>query len=312
MIKNIILSCVLLLSLSSCEDFFTATKEIDLEEYAGQITVVGRLINTDLDTVENAETFRHLGVLISESRSVLDTSSFKVVEDADISLVSNGGLDVSFRFDDNSGYHFPTNANASDFQRISVEENTEYQLIVDMPGEDRVTAICETKTFGKVNNINLIRDDIDGGDGSTLDRVQINIDDPTGENFYYLNVFYEREQFSVGERSTFLNRGYLYSYNSIFDDSPELFTDELFDGKTETLEFWSERYERQDLGEISRVIVFLWSLSKEEYDFRRSVDANNEAQDNPFAEPSIVFSNIENGVGIFSMSKIDRFVIPWE
>lgn len=310
--KSIIISCILLLTLSSCEDFFTATKEIDLEEFAGGVTVVARLINTDLDTVENAETFRHLGVLLSGSRSVLDTSNFKVVEEADISMISSEGLDVKFRFDDNSGYHLPTNANASEIQKISVEENTEYQLLVDIPGEERVMATCHTKSFAKVNSINIVKDDINGGDGSILDRVQINIDDPSGENFYYLNVFYEREQFSVGERSVFLNRGYLYSYNSIFDDSPELFTDELFDGQTETLEFWSERYERQDLGEISRVIVFLWSLSKEEYEFRRSVDANYQAQDNPFAEPSIVFSNIENGVGVFSMSKIDRFVIPWE
>lgn len=301
--KKIVLYFIFLVSLTSCEDFFTATKEIDLEEYAGQVTVIGRLSNTDVSN-ELARTQLSYGVLVTRSRSVLDTSNFPLIENADIRLSSDEGVDINFEFNEKTGYYFPPNNGNSRFEGISVEENTHYELTVDVPGEERLSSSCETKTFGVVNDIKIIKNDIDGGGGSTLDRIQIQVDDPVGENYYYLNVFYEG--------LSYFEKGYLYSYSSIFDDSPELFSDELFDGKTEVLEFWSERYDKVRESEIDRVKIILWSLSKEEYDFRTSLIANEIARDNPFAEPSIVFSNIENGVGIFSMSNAERIITPWE
>lgn len=311
--KKLLILLAIITITTSCEDFFSATKEIDLGEFDGQVSVVGRLVNTDLETVEDLSTLSKLGVLVSRSRSVVDTSNFPLLKNADVRLTGSDGLDVSLNYIDETGYYLPGEPGTGEFERIVVKENTTYSLVVDIPGEDRVEAKCETKTFGNIKNINAIKEDIKDN-SSVLDRLQIEVDDPAGENFYYLSVLYE---FPDGRGNSYYNSGYLYSVNSLFDDSPELFTDELFDGKNEVLEFWSERYinsvnQQGEPIQPDNVIVFVWSLSKEEYEFRRSVDANYNAQDNPFAEPSIVFSNIENGVGVFSMSRIERFVIPWE
>lgn len=312
--KNIFLLIVLMVLLSSCEDFFSATKEVDLGEFSGQVTVVGRLINTDLDTIEDFNTVANLGVLVSRSRSVVDTTNFPLIKNANINLTGSDGLDVTLDYDTRSGYYLPRIGGGSEFMRISVNENTSYELIVDVPGEERILATCETKDFGEIKSIDIIQDDIEGDGNNILDRIQIEVDDPVGKNYYYVRVFYEYSDENGGK---YLNGGYLYNYNSIFDDSPELFTDELFDGKNEVLEFWSERYVNSINGQIgptepNRALVFIWSLSEEEYEFRRSIDANNIAQDNPFAEPSIVFSNIENGIGVFSMSRVERFSVPWQ
>jgi len=310
LLKNILSYTILLLTFSSCEDFFSSTKEVDLGDLSDQVTVVGRLSNTDVSN-ELTRSQLSYGILISRSRSIIDTSNFKPIESANINLTSNDGLNIDFEYDERLGYYFPPNIGTSDFGGITVKENTNYELVVDVPGEDRVTASCETKTFGKVEEINIVKDDIAGDSGSTLDRVLINIADPEGENFYYLDVFYEGERVSEGVKNKFFRKGYLYNYSSIFDDAPELFNDQLFDGKTKTLEFWSERYESRE-EEIMNAVIILWSLSKEEYEFRKSISANEIADENPFAEPIIVFSNIENGVGIFSMSKAERFIIPWQ
>lgn len=312
--KNIFALIILIALFSSCEDFFSSTKEVDLGEFNGQLTVVGRLVNTDIDTIEDYDTFNKLGIFVSRSRSVVDTSNFPVIKNANVNITGSDGLDLNLEYESRSGYYLPKNPGSQEFERISVNENTTYELVVDVPGEDRVLAKCETKDFGVIKNIDILQDDIDGDGNSVLDRIQIEVDDPPGDNFYYVRVLYE---YPGENNNTYLNSGYLYSYNSVFDESPELFTDELFDGKNEVLEFWSERYENDfngqgDIVDPIRTIVFIWSLSEEEYEFRRSVDANNNAQDNPFAEPSVVFSNIENGIGVFSMSRVERFTIPWQ
>lgn len=310
MLKHIMLYCILLVTLSSCEDFFTATKEIELEGFLDEVTIVGRLSNTDVSN-ELRRSELSYGILISRNRSIADTNNFVVIDNANINLTSNDGLDIDFEFHDRSGYYFPPNMGNSNFEGITVEENTEYELVVDIPGEDRISALCETQAFGKVDDIIIIQDDIADDNGSTIDRVQITIDDPIGVNFYYLEVFYDGERVKGGIKSGYFDKGYIYNISSIYDESPELFNDDLIDGKTATLEFWSQRYKNEEV-EISNTVVILWSLSKEEYEFRRSLSAVEIAEENPFAEPSIVFSNIENGIGVFSMSRAERFIIPWE
>ncbi|MDX5319932.1 MAG: DUF4249 family protein, partial [Bacteroidota bacterium] len=43
----------------------------------------------------------------------------------------------------------------------------------------------------------------------------------------------------------------------------------------------------------------LMSLDEHLYKYQTTFDAAESAQDNPFAEPVIIYSNIEGGIGIF-------------
>lgn len=318
--KNVFILFLLAIFSSSCEGFFEATKEIDLGEFAEQVTVVGRLINTELDSVEDFSTVINLGVLVSRSKSVLDTTKFNLIEDADVRLTGSDGLDLEYIYDDTSGYYYPWDR-TSPFELLSVKENTTYELTIDVLGEGMITSTCQTKSFGRVEDVSVIQDDIQGDGDNILDRLTIEIDDPPGENYYLIKTFYPSDIVQDGDSINWNMQGYLYNYNSIFDENPNIFSDELFDGKKESLEFWSERrttyWQREtrtlkDLGPPKRIVVFVWALSKEEYEFRKSVRRSQDAEGNPFAEPSIVFSNIENGIGVFSMSRIERFVIPWQ
>jgi hypothetical protein len=48
------------------------------------------------------------------------------------------------------------------------------------------------------------------------------------------------------------------------------------------------------------VYVQLHVINEDYFEFLLSLEKYNETYENPFAEPVMVFSNIENGLGLFS------------
>lgn len=307
MTRYIIILLTLLCTVSCGEEFFNAPIEFDLDEIQTQISVVGRLVNNESDVFTDIEDINNLGFFISRSKSVLDSSNFEIIENAEVNLVGSDGTDISYLLYEDSGYYFPENVGTPELSRLSVNDNTEYKLTVDVPGEELVTAICNTRTFGKLESAKVELNDITADVNYTLDRLKLEINDPPGKNYYYLRTFYKiKEIGSDGEVYTRQQQGYIYNINSALDGEAKLFTDELFDGTSITLEFWSERYignNSEEAIDPETIFINLWALTEEEYEFRESIRRNNEARDNPFAEPSVVFNNIENGIGIFSLSK---------
>lgn len=304
--------------MSSCsEDFFSTTKEFDLDESTNQISVVGRLVNTDLVDFSDTESRNNLGFLIARSRSINESASFELIDNASLNLSGDDGTERLYTFDSRTGYYISPKESSGQVQSLSIEENTKYNIEVNIPGEDLITASVATASFGKIENVDIEFEEINIDEDITLDKFEITIDDPLGKNYYNLRIFY---QFEVEEDSekpfvSTQQQGYIINFNNLLDDKASLFIDNQFDGMTETLTFWSERSivctDEFTNARPKRVFVNLWSLSEEEYQYRNSVSRNEEALDNPFAEPTVVFSNIENGRGIFSMSNIQSFQIKF-
>ena len=93
-----------------------------------------------------------------------------------------------------------------------------------------------------------------------------------------------------------------------------LFNDLLFNGQTKSLEIsipnnewswgeagyiWSYRY----IG----LRFYLYNISQDYYYYRRSLELYNQTSGNPFAQPVQVFSNIQNGFGIFAGAQVNYF-----
>ncbi|NQY66446.1 MAG: DUF4249 family protein [Flavobacteriales bacterium] len=70
----------------------------------------------------------------------------------------------------------------------------------------------------------------------------------------------------------------------------------MFNGGTKTM---SLALEYHDLGNML-VRVNLYNISRELFFYNRSFELYNESYGNPFAQPVQVYSNIENGFGIFA------------
>ena len=99
--------------------------------------------------------------------------------------------------------------------------------------------------------------------------------------------------------------------NMVFDESNSkytLFTDELINGKEYDLEFNLNRsmlYKLADVdtttGGFYRVIIELQSLSKEVYYYIKSIDGADNITEGLFTEPVQVYSNINDGIGIWGL-----------
>lgn len=111
---------------------------------------------------------------------------------------------------------------------------------------------------------------------------------------------------SIGNHGSFFSTDPVLSSTEIVDifeynDKAEpFFTDHRINGQDYNISFWTEtaRPVYTELGEYYRLIVNLYSLSRELFLLVESREQQSLAIDNPFAEPVHVYSNVEGGMGI--------------
>ncbi|MCE3294820.1 MAG: hypothetical protein K0R65_534 [Crocinitomicaceae bacterium] len=157
-----------------------------------------------------------------------------------------------------------------------------------------------------VPNVTLTSVDTSGfsKDGSLHKRAVLKWNDPAGENYYMLRLFYADPLYDYFYQMTFQSNDEvtsgqgadpLSSDKPTFDDL--LFTDELFDGEQKQLEIEFMTYKGMTPAEDPIYTYRLITMNKETYLYYRSVLMGQE--DSPFIEPVKVYSNIEGGFGIF-------------
>ncbi|MEQ9441952.1 MAG: DUF4249 domain-containing protein [Cyclobacteriaceae bacterium] len=148
-------------------------------------------------------------------------------------------------------------------------------------------------------------------------------DSPDEDNFYEIQLlqyttYYQGEEDENGEyiiTDTLqrLDPIYLRSNDPVvadneffeedgsFSGSSLVFTDEIFAGKSYTINFEAEGfYSSGNDGDDNKYIVVLRTLNDHFYRYRESVELQRDTEGNPFAEPVPVFNNIEEGYGIFA------------
>lgn len=141
---------------------------------------------------------------------------------------------------------------------------------------------------------------------------------------YYFNSYtYDNDGFTPSD-TILLNLGqgvYINSSDPLFDNNETgnifdmeygystIFNDELINGKHYSLVFdiyiWTELY--IEYGEFYTTTALLDNLSPELYLYMVSVEKQYMVEDNPFAEPVPVYSNVEGGLGIFGSMAISSF-----
>jgi hypothetical protein len=169
-------------------------------------------------------------------------------------------------------------------------------------------------------------------------QAKIKFKDPLGEKNYYRLVYSKFAGVSQsygsspndGDSMIYLTnelRGtYINSSDKLLNPSEEdandflfgsagnyynLFTDELIDGKEYELSFTVDLMnnyyggsfkQTKKKGEFMRLTITLQSITREAYLYMKSVHANKYYESDFFSEPVQVFTNIENGIGIFAGS----------
>lgn len=281
-------------ALTGCSDFFNQVVEIEIPEHEPVLAVSAHI--KAQDTMLNVFVSRSAGIL---DPGYLDTVKF---ENASVSVLRDGQLWMTVPHQGDGQYYLFLGSPVGDASHS-------YTLQVTAPGFEPVEA---TQTMPAPVGILNAEYKAEGGvnpDGNRVNTLDLEFQDPAGEDNYYLLEAYAVvvDSFS-GNYEYFLQinteDALVEEYNGglIFRDGP-------LDGKKYTLKtYFSDNLHEQP---GSRLAIRLRSISRDRYLFLRTLDLYGNAQNNPFAEPVVVHNNIEGGVGIFTVESRDVEVIEF-
>ena len=277
--------------------------------FEGDVTVSKLVINSIFESDSNFK------VHVSSSRSVVDTASFLNIEDAEVKILDNDGNIVDVLNHINNGFYIG---------QTYPEENKTYNLEVKHPNYTNITSLDSLPAPINIKSIDTttVLDPING------DRIQINLnfDDPSNFQNYYLLETYAVSEYILLEGIDTIEheidtaQQYMILSDVVFQNGGSpwrdqgLFNDLLFNGQNKVLEFEIPFYDESGYEDgyewsykISGIRIYLHNISKSYYYYRTSLELYQNTSGNPFAQPVQVYSNIENGFGIFAGSQITYF-----
>jgi Domain of unknown function (DUF4249) len=304
------------LFIASCsgdpEDFFSPVVDIELPPHKSKLVVFA---NFDADSDS-------LVVHLTRSRSALDTASarttifdttrfpnggffvnqyqvdYTVLKNAKVELFRNEVLWGTFQIDKIGKYTL---------KKKLPNDGANYRLRAEVAGYDVVEATQKMPASGVLDSVRFVKDavivqDPFGNGTYKEDEFTYFIKDPIETGNYYR---VERPRFY--DRVTNTNSpSTLYIESSDKLSQSEFLSDKSFNGKTYNWRHQGKNYNALQRG--SRMEYTLLTTTSELLQFVRSKELNENARDNPFAEPVILYSNIKNGYGIFSLTTSSTWI----
>lgn len=228
------------------------------------------------------------------------------------------------------------------FPEIKPISGNTYRIVVISGGKQ---AEAETTIPEKVDLISVDTVSVSNEWGGRFLSCKLKIRDSSGEDFYRLVLLDESLNMSFNKDDSVKRRYYLYKslysvnsddpvfksvYNNfgsdVIDMGPDnqysIFPDDYFQGKEyslqiPTLSFNNNYYDpaNPNLDYYTKQIylrrtILIQKLSKGYYNYMKYLNLYNFYHDDPFAEPVPVYSNIENGAGIFgSFNNDTKFAV---
>lgn len=280
---------------TSCDDLLRgAVLEVELPEYESELSPYAFF--KDTDTV--------LTVMVGKSVGVLDTINPDVVYDATVELYKNGTLEYTFTYNNNiEGYQVNLG------QPFSPTAGDEYELKVSASGYEPTSATQIVPQKVAVDSVEWIPQGSADPTGGYLDVINVTFRDPANEiNYYAFGGYIEITYLNPFDSTTYTNQNSFWftSNDPNFEDG--ILADGSFDGDEYTvrLETWSSFWGNPDDNDVKGEIHFS-STTTEYARYKTSLTKYWDAQDNPFSEPVILYSNMSGGTGVFGLLVTDVY-----
>lgn len=287
--KKLFLILSLPIVLSSCE------KIIDLPiEYTEPKVVVNSITSPD----------SLWQVYLSASKYIYETGDIQLIPNAIVSIQEEGGAEFGLTPQGNGMY-------ISDTKKPIAGKT--YLLSVTHPDYESVsstTAIpseIQLKSIEVLENVTI--------ESYTYKKVRLKFDDPAGKNYYRISFFQTGlgyDWMTGGEDLTWTEYAFWINYQDPNANSIDgtltgsesiLLSDEFFDGKEYAIDVLIDGY-YFDYYQTEYDMYFkvkLHHLSQEYYRFAISLQKYQEGSNlDFFTQPVQVYTNIENGLGIFA------------
>jgi len=287
-----------LFSLIFITGFFSCEEPVDLnidEVFVPQVVVNGSFT-----------THHPFQIVLTRSGNILNGTT-QFIEDAKISIAQEGTMLGVLNYQEDALLPFYT------LKGSQPTIATDYHLTIEVPNFTTLTATDQIPKPVPLKAIAV--DSVLTREGNPISSVILSthFKDPSEKtNFYHLRLFQEaisgRTQSSgfVGSRDENLLplpiEAILENMPNATFDSDQLgilFSDELIDGQSVQLKL-SAKINQLEAGMFPEIVGELRTVSENYYQYYTSLARQQESKDRPFTEPVSVFSNIENGLGIFA------------
>lgn len=302
--KRIVLYTLIVILSEACEKTVT----VNIPKKDPKLVINGLLVKGETVSL-------HIG----KSRGVLEPDNFSTslmeqytVKNAMVVLFENGvSIDTLLYRASDYSYYSPRNRVARD--------GAVYMIKATAPGfTTTAEAISEVPSQSVLAGVVWNRGARNNDGGYPVDDIIIKLNDPAAEKNFYL--------VQIGISSPYA-WGNFYCVSSTDKDlEPSAETDPLdqescfqgdrmlmkdvnFNGGFKQLKLSVDsmllnNFVDPSNGTIYRPYIKLFRITEDQFKFLKSMDIYDAASENPFAEPTNVFTNVKNGYGIFSISTV--------
>ena len=231
-------------------------------------------------------------IYVANGRSVFDMEELSPIENATIKI-----------FEDEQLFETLTNGTSGFYTSTSnAKRGKNYRIEVSAPNYE--TVIAEDKVYDPVSILSMDTMAVKGEQDMYNLEVTIHFNDfPNEDNYYGVEVYLLEDSMFSESYPTYFNSNNL-SFDNIESD---------FDGYTPSVEFGllSDRLvkstgsvkltlDRYNVDNAHKITVRLYTIGEAFYHHRISREKYLWTNGDPFAQPVQVFSNVENGFGIFA------------
>jgi hypothetical protein len=234
-----------------------------------------------------------LNVYVSHSQDYLDTSKRVIIKNAKVQLLKNDQLFATIPYSTKQFYKLK-------LPKTKVIDQARYQLKISAAGYPEIHALQNMPAPVQIISTKHERFAAVDGEGRKVDLITLEFQDPD----YTQNYYAVRAIFS----STPAEKNYVQLFGK--DEFSETFEnevvlkDEAFNGKKYIWKIAA------DLPPASgKLTIQLHSISRDKYLYLKSTNLYESGEDNPFAEPVLLHSNIIGGFGIFSTEARSYFTL---
>ncbi len=246
-------------------------------------------------------------VSVFRTQDIRSSSSelFETVAGANVEIWQGSALRATAILSDS-----PFNGEADSYYRadwvdsiVTDEPITLRVSVAGLPSVVSTVAMPESVPFTFLSATVVDEQDEFGGGNSRLVTARFRIQDQIGSNSFYLIV----RNPEAGPTDSFIDNSFSISdapfRETEVGDSEDYvvryyFTDTTFtDGPVS----FSVKYRDNDAGGD---LFELYSVSRSYYEYERTRRVQSDSDDNPFAEPAPIYSNIEGGQGVWATTSV--------
>ncbi len=181
--------------------------------------------------------------------------------------------------------------------QFPVKEGKQYHLLVQVPGQDEITAT--TTVPGANNTIRLNRmDKTPDPYGAERLTVEYQFEDSPGSDNFYMATAYIRQLIF-----DWRNEDYRYEWAEIYRVSGEKFiSNRGREGRTfvQRAEYYIYPEYPDEMPQVPSLNLMLVLLKTDEAYYRYHIKLEQHNPDNPFTEPTQAYTNIQGGLGVFA------------